>query len=119
VAQVKAVLPDIPLIGFPREAGQANYAAYAKESGVDAVGLDQDMNLEWARDTLQPLKIVQGNLDPELLLRGGDAMLDAAEKICATLGAKPFIFNLGHGVIKETPPEHVGELIEFVRNFKL
>jgi uroporphyrinogen decarboxylase len=69
----------------------------------------------WARDALQSQLPVQGNLDPVYLLAGGTKMLDAADRILDALGAGPMIFNLGHGVVKETPPEHVTALVEHVR----
>jgi uroporphyrinogen decarboxylase len=112
---VRAAHPHIPIIGFPRGAGQ-NYLAYAQESGVNALGLDQHVSSKWAAQTLQQFLPVQGNLDPVYLLAGGDAMLLAAEQIISDLKAKPFIFNLGHGVHKDTPPEHVEMLAHFIRS---
>lgn len=109
--------PDLPVIGFPRGAG-AMYEAYAREAGLAGVGIDPTVPVGWARDRLQGLVTVQGNLDPQLLVTGGAAMRDAALAILETLGSGPFIFNLGHGVVPETPPEHVAELSELLRNWR-
>ncbi|MCB1532224.1 MAG: uroporphyrinogen decarboxylase [Alphaproteobacteria bacterium] len=117
VKTVKDTHPHIPIIGFPKGAGQS-YLAYVSETGVDAVGLDTAVNTKWAASALQNQMPVQGNLDPIALLAGGDAMKRAAERILSDLSAGPFIFNLGHGINKDTPPEHVAELVEFVRGFQ-
>ena len=111
------IYPDIPVIGFPREAGE-NAISYAQKTGIQAIGMDYSMEPEWARDHLQNLLPVQGNLDPAILLEGGEALKRQAHKILEIFADKPFIFNLGHGVIKETPPEHVMQLCEIIRNFK-
>ncbi|MGH6981721.1 MAG: uroporphyrinogen decarboxylase family protein, partial [Stellaceae bacterium] len=105
--------PGVPVIGFPRGAGMM-YPTYFVETGVNAVSLDQTVPLELARSTLQPLGAVQGNLDPLLLVQGGAAMEHAAADILRAFAAGPFIFNLGHGVVPNTPPEHVQALIDFV-----
>lgn len=115
VQMVREVHPYVPIIGFPKGAGQ-NYLSYVSETGVTAVGLDTAIDTKWAARALQNQMPVQGNLDPICLLAGGDAMKMAAERIIGDLSAGPFVFNLGHGINKETPPEHVGELVEFIRN---
>lgn len=117
VESLKAEYPDVPLIGFPRGATPEDYEKYAVETGVDCVGLDQDVPLDFAARTLRGIKPLQGNLDPELLLDGGSRMFKAAEDIYRALGPN-HIFNLGHGVIKETPPEHVESLVSFVKSLK-
>ena len=111
---VKDTHPNVPIIGFPRSAGQ-NYFNYVQGTGVTAVGLDQFVDTTWAARTLQPLVPVQGNLDPVHLLTGGDAMILAAEKIIGDLSGGHFVFNLGHGINKETPVEHVEQLVKFIR----
>ncbi len=111
---VRAVHLDVPIIGFPRCAG-INYISYAKETGVSALGLDQMVNTSWAADNLQPLLPVQGNLDPICLLIGGDALKRSAEKIIIDLSGGNFIFNLGHGIHKDTPPENVAQLVKIIR----
>lgn len=117
VGRVRAVFPEIPFIGFPKGAG-ARYPAYARRTGVNGVGLDAEIDLAFARDEIQPLVAVQGNLDPRVLVRGGMEMERAARHILDVLGAGPFIFNLGHGIVPETPVEHVLELVRVVRGGK-
>jgi uroporphyrinogen decarboxylase len=116
VANLRAKYPDIPVIGFPRGAG-AGYASFAAQTGVNAVSLDTSVPLEWARDNVQTSCAVQGNLDPLLVVAGGEAMRVEAKRILDTLGNGPFIFNLGHGFVPQTPPEHVEELSELIRNY--
>jgi uroporphyrinogen decarboxylase len=106
---LKERFPAVPVIGFPRGAGLL-YERYAVESGVDAVALDTAVPVGFARDRLQPRLAVQGNLDPIALLVGGAAMRSAVAEIRAALGRGPFVFNLGHGILPQTPPEHVAEL---------
>ena len=81
----------------------------------DALGLDTGLPPEWARDHLQSKVTVQGNMDPLLLVSGGEEMRKAAREVLAALSGGPFVFNLGHGVVPQTPPEHVAELIALVR----
>lgn len=112
VSRVREEHPDIPIIGFPRGAGLF-LERYAAETGVNAVSIDSSMSVKWACDAVQ--KPVQGNLDPAYLLVGGQPMLQAAQDILDGVGGRPHIFNLGHGVDKDTPPEHVEALIQFLR----
>ncbi len=114
VSRLRDQFPDIPIIGFPRGAGP-RLAKYAAETGVSAVGMDYSLPIGWARDNVQDKVAVQGNLDPLLLAAGGDAMMDEAERILATFAGGPFIFNLGHGIVPETPVEHVSELARRLR----
>lgn len=114
---IKRDFPQVPVIGFPRGAGE-NYAAYARDGGVDAVSLDQDIDLARMLEKLSEKTVVQGNLDPQLLLQGGKAMEEGIIKILETAASRPFVFNLGHGVIKETPPEHVAELARIVKTYR-
>lgn len=113
---VRDSYPDTPIIGFPRMAGQ-NYLTYIQDTGVTAIGLDPTIDTAWAARTLQPLVPVQGNLDPICLLAGGDSMARAVEKILNDLGGENFIFNLGHGINKDTPIEHVEQLVTMIRNY--
>jgi uroporphyrinogen decarboxylase len=108
VAAIRAQFPDYPVIGFPRGAGLL-YQRYVAESGVTAVGLDTMVPLAHAA-ALQRVMPVQGNLDPVVLVAGGAALAQAIADLRAQLGGGPHIFNLGHGVLPETPPEHVAEL---------
>jgi uroporphyrinogen decarboxylase len=114
VAGVKRRAPEIPIIGFPRGCG-ALAEAYAAQTGVDAIGCDTAVPLAYMRDRLQSRLPVQGNLDPLLLVAGGRQLEARVGEILAALGSKPFVFNLGHGIVPETPPEHVARLVELVK----
>jgi uroporphyrinogen decarboxylase len=109
VTALKRRFPDHPIIGFPRGAGLL-YERYITETGVDGVGLDAMVPAGYARSRLQQLATVQGNLDPVLLIAGGAALESAVKELCRTLSGGPFVFNLGHGVLPETPPANVEAL---------
>jgi uroporphyrinogen decarboxylase len=109
VGALKARFPHVPVIGFPRGAGLL-YERYVAATGVDAVGLDTVVPAAYASDRLQPRVVVQGNLDPVLLLTGGEEMRRVATALRDGLGAGPYVFNLGHGILPETPAEHVAAL---------
>lgn len=115
---VRSEYPQVPVIGFPRQAGQL-YIPYIQETGVSAVSLDQQVPMKWAAGVIQPQVAVQGNLDPVCLLCGGDALALAAENILSALSRGPFVFNLGHGIHKDTPPEHVAGLVDLVHGWTL
>ncbi len=117
VEAVRREFPLVPVIGFPRGAG-GMYPDFARASGVDVVGIDSGVGLDFAVRNIQGVKTVQGNLDPVALLAGGMAMERAAHDILEALSKGPFVFNLGHGIIKETPPENVARLCEIVREWK-
>ena len=114
VAAVRAVHPEIPIIGFPRAAGPS-YIDYIKATGVNAIAVDTSLPMMWAARELQPLCPVQGNLDPLLLVAGGAALTDAIDEICTAMAGGPFIFNLGHGIVPQTPVEHVDQLVRHIR----
>jgi len=114
VRAMKARHPGLPVIGFPRGAGWL-IEAYAAETGVDAVSLDTGVPAGWAAARLPPRLALQGNLDPVALLAGGTALTAETQVILGAMRGRPFIFNLGHGIIKETPPEHVSALLALVR----
>jgi uroporphyrinogen decarboxylase len=114
VTALKARHPETPVIGFPKGAG-AKIAAYANETGVDALGLDETVDPAWAARTLPENLPLQGNLDPIALLAGGEALETAVGRILSSFEGRPHIFNLGHGIIKETPIPHVERLLELVR----
>lgn len=116
VSALQDIHPDIPIIGFPRGAGVL-YEAYIRQTNVSAVSLDTSIPLSWAADVLQPLCPLQGNLDPILLIAGGDALDQEVDRLLRILGKGPFIFNLGHGITPETPPENVERLTQRIRNF--
>jgi uroporphyrinogen decarboxylase len=107
--------PHVPIIGFPKGAG-AKLPAYARETAVDAIGLDETLDPHWAMRELPSSLPVQGNLDPLLLLAGGDALERQARAILETFAGRPHVFNLGHGIDKETPIAHVERLLEVVRS---
>ncbi len=109
---VRAAKPDAKIIGFPRAATLQGYEFYADETGVDGISVDTSAPQDWMADLDMP---IQGNLDPLLLLTGGSVMEDAVDTLVDAMRGKPFIFNLGHGVLKETPPEHVAALVARVR----
>ena len=117
VEGVRAAYPEAPIIGFPRGAG-VMMRDYVAETGVDGVSIDSAMPAQWAAQTLQPHCAVQGNLDPLCLLAGGARMIGETSAILEALAAGPFIFNLGHGIVPATPPEHVAQLVEFVRRWR-
>ena len=114
VAGVKTLRPDIPIILFPRGVG-AHLIELAQTSGADVIGLDTSVNLSFAANSVQKLLPVQGNLDPLALLAGGVALDAAVADILRALGGGPLIFNLGHGILPETPIAHVERLVNLVR----
>lgn len=113
VSEVKAAAPGIPIIGFPRGAGLLA-ERYARETGIDAIGCDTAMPLGWMQ-RLQVHVPVQGNLDPVLLMAGGEKLDARVRSILETLQHGPFIFNLGHGILPDTPVEHVSRLVALVK----
>lgn len=115
VEGVRARLPNAPIIGFPRGAA-GNIAAYVAATGVNAVGLDYATPLEFAARHVPAGFTVQGNLDPLRLVAGGAQMEDRARQIIAAFADRPHIFNLGHGIVPETPIAHVERLVDLVKN---
>lgn len=115
VAALKARHPDVPVIGFPKGAG-GKLPAYARETGVDAVGLDETVDPVWADGVLPTGLPVQGNLDPLALIAGGQALDLAIDRILAAFGDRPHVFNLGHGIDQHTPIAHVEQAIARVRS---
>ncbi len=106
--------PDVPVIGFPRLAG-AMLGEYAERSGAQAVAMDTGMDPRWAASVVPKTMALQGNLDPLALLAGGAAMETETRGILGAVRGRPFVFNLGHGIEKTTPPEHVAALLRIVR----
>ncbi len=114
VDQLRARHPGVPIIGFPKGAG-GKLPAYARETGVDAIGIDETVDPVWAHQNLPETLPVQGNLDPLALIAGG-AELDAAiDWILMAFSERPHIFNLGHGILPDTPIVHVEQLLARVR----
>jgi len=116
IQRLRKSCPGVPVIGFPRNVGK-RAEMFVTETGVDGVSLDQDQPLDWIAETLQPKCTVQGNLDNQILVAGGKEQDRAVIKILQTLAGGPFIFNLGHGVVPETPPEHVGRVAELIKGW--
>jgi uroporphyrinogen decarboxylase len=114
VERVRAQHPKVPIIGFPRGAG-AQAIHYVSQTGVDGVGCDTAMPLAVMAGPLADNAVVQGNLDPLLLVAGGEAMEARVAAILTALSGKRFIFNLGHGIVPQTPPENVARLVDLVR----
>ncbi len=114
VDQLKRRHPDVPVIGFPKGAG-GRLGAYARETGVDAIGLDETVDPAWASRELPDRMPIQGNLDPLALIAGGEALKEAVARILDALAGRPHIFNLGHGIQQDTPIAHVEELMALVK----
>ena len=114
VRAIKARHPDTPIIGFPKGAG-AKLVDYARGTGVDALGLDETIDPEWAAREFPKDLPLQGNLDPLALITGGDTLARATDRILAAFAGRPHIFNLGHGILQDTPIAHVDQLLERVR----
>lgn len=114
VIALRARHPDVPLIGFPKGAG-GKLPAYARETGVDALGLDETVSPEWADASLPAGLPVQGNLDPLALIAGGAALDEAVDRILRAFSSRPHVFNLGHGILPDTPIPHVEALLARVR----
>ena len=117
VAALRARHPDTPVIGFPKGAGE-KLPAYARETGVQAVGVDETIDPNWAARELPAGMPVQGNFDPLLLLAGSDRLEPRVRLILEAFADRPHVFNLGHGIDRRTPIEHVDRLIATVRSFK-
>jgi uroporphyrinogen decarboxylase len=114
VRRLKARNPKAVIIGFPKGAG-GKLAAYAEGTGVDALGLDETVDPHWANRELPKGLPVQGNLDPLALIAGGNVLKDAVENILSAFQDRPHIFNLGHGILPDTPIENVELLLNLVR----
>jgi uroporphyrinogen decarboxylase len=115
VERVRHALPDAKIIGFPRGATQRGYEGYARETGVTAVSIDTAASMQWACETLAENVALQGNLDPIVLVAGGTALDQAVDDVLAVARGQRFIFNLGHGIVPETPIENVARLMQRVR----
>ncbi|HEX5236927.1 MAG TPA: uroporphyrinogen decarboxylase [Sphingomicrobium sp.] len=113
-AALRERFPEVPVIGFPRGAG-GKLSAYARETGVSAIALDETVDPAWAAKTLPSKLPLQGNLDPLTLLTGGESLTSDVRRILDALAERPHIFNLGHGILQDTPIAHVEQLIELVK----
>lgn len=115
VRKVREARPDANIIGFPRASTLAGYEHYARTTSVDALSLDTAVPMGWAARTIGPLCAAQGNLDPVALVAGGAALDRAVDRILEAMAGVPFIFNLGHGILPETPIAHVEQLMKRIR----
>lgn len=115
-AEMQRRYPDVPIIGFPKGAGE-KLAAYARETGVNAVGVDETIDPVWAARELPAGMPVQGNLDPLLLLSGGAELERQTLRVLDVFADRPHVFNLGHGIGQHTPIENVETLLRTVRNW--
>jgi uroporphyrinogen decarboxylase len=114
VEALRARHPGTPIIGFPRLAGVL-VGAYAEQTGVNAVALDTGAGLPAATGLVPATVATQGNLDPLALVAGGEALAVEARGVLAGVKGRPHIFNLGHGIVPQTPPAHVAALVQQVR----
>ena len=114
VSRLKALHPEAPIIGFPKGAG-GKLPAYARETGVSAIGVDETVDPQWAAASLPADMPVQGNLDPLALIAGGEALDQAIDRIITAFAERPHVFNLGHGILPDTPIAHVEALLARVR----
>ena len=114
IAALKARHPEIPVIAFPREAGE-RYAGFARAVGADGLALDNSVDAEWAAAHVQVDGCVQGNLDPGHMVTGGQALVDETRRIVRAFSGGPHIFNLGHGITPQADPDNVSRMIEAIR----
>ena len=114
IARLRAKRPGTKVIGFPRGAGK-NIPRYVMETGVDAVSLESDIDRKFAREQIQSRVPVQGNVDPLILRQGGEALDREVDAVLAAFSAGPHIFNLGHGILPDTPIAHVERMLKRVR----
>jgi uroporphyrinogen decarboxylase len=117
VSAIRQRFPEVPIIGFPKGAGE-KLPAYARETGVDALGLDETIDPLWAHANLPAGLPVQGNLDPLLLIAGGQELERQTLRVLEAFADRPHIFNLGHGIGQTTPLEHVDQLLSLVRGWR-
>jgi len=117
VAKLKQRHPDVPVIGFPKGAG-GKLGSYARETGVDAIGFDETVDPAWAAKELPETLPLQGNLDPLALIAGGEPLKVAVKRILDAFAGRPHIFNLGHGILQDTPIANVEQLIGLVKGDK-
>jgi uroporphyrinogen decarboxylase len=114
VSRIRAERPDALVIGFPRGAGELS-SDFARETRVDGLAFDEAVTAQWARDNLQPIVTVQGNLDPRLLVTGGSELDAGVDHLMQVLAAGPWIFNLGHGITPDADPRNVERMLRRIR----
>lgn len=114
VKAIKEAYPDVPIIGFPRGLGEKTPVYHAK-TGVDGVSLDSRLSLDWVRTAFKNDVVLQGGIDPQVLVVGGDLLRQEVERYRALERQGPYIFNLGHGIVPETPIDHVHDFVRFLK----
>ena len=114
IAALKSRHPGLPIIAFPREAGHG-YIGFAKATGADCVAIDNSVTPEWAAAQVQTTGCVQGNLAPEHMVTGGEALIRETRRVVQAFKNGPHIFNLGHGITPDANPDHVQLMIDTVR----
>lgn len=114
VRRLRALRPGAVIIGFPKGAGE-KLPAYARETGVDAIGVDESVDPRWAHASLPENLPVQGNCDPLALIAGGEELAASVRSVLTAFRDRPHVFNLGHGISQFTPIEHVEQLLHIVR----
>ena len=114
IAELKARFPGLPVIAFPREAGEG-YVGFAKKTGADCVAIDNSVSADWAAAHVQKDGCVQGNLDPKHMVTGGAALVEATREVVRAFSKGPHIFNLGHGITPDADPENVALMVETIR----
>ncbi len=114
IAALKARYPHVPVIAFPREAGEG-YVGFARATGADCVAVDNSVGAAWAAEHVQKDGCVQGNLDPRNMVTGGQALIDETKAIVAAFSGGPHIFNLGHGITPDADPDNVHVMLKAIR----
>lgn len=114
ITALKAAHPEVPVIAFPREAGDG-YIGFAKATGADCVAIDNSVSADWAAKHVQVDGCVQGNLAPGHMVTGGQALIDETRRIVKAFSGGPHIFNLGHGITPDADPENVHLMLEAIR----
>ncbi len=114
ISEMKARFPGLPIIAFPREAGEG-YIGFHQKTGADCVAIDNSVSPEWAAANVQVSGCVQGNLAPHHMVTGGQALIDATRHVVEAFRNGPHIFNLGHGITPDADPENVALMIETIR----
>jgi uroporphyrinogen decarboxylase len=118
VHKIRETHPNVPILGFPRGAG-VRYLDFVEKTGVDGVSLDNGISVKWAASNIQPKCTVQGNLDNTVLIAGGDLMEKEIYNILEGFSGGPHVFNLGHGILPQTPPENVLKLVKIINEWKI
>ena len=114
IAALKERHPGLPVIAFPREASE-HYVGFARATGADCVAIDNSVSAEWAAEKVQVDGCVQGNLDPKLLVEGGERLISETRRVVRAFSGGPHIFNLGHGITPEADPDNVSRMLEAIR----